>query len=409
MATWRDSLGRVLIDGKLVIAASFRGVPFYVEDVEYAGGRRTVSHEFPKRDENYAEDMGRAARGFPVTGYVLGDDYVAARNRLIDALEQEGPGELLHPYYGTRRVIGRFRVQERVSDGGLARFSIEFEETPAQPPLPAATPAAGARVTAAASAAGEAAAAGFLATYNVAALPASALASCSSVVQAAAAAMRDGLAPLVDDTQALAGMKRDLDALVLDAAELVQAPLEVVARLRDAVVALGSLPLTPRLGVRALLAAYGFLPSEDRPPATTPTRTRERAAYDALGALIRTLAVVQTARLVLEEEHDSYEAAVALRDEISVRLDEQAEAAGDDAYAAIVQLRADLVRAVPGEASDLPRLVRYTPPVTVPSLVLAHRLYGNLDREADIVTRNRVAHPGFVVGGSELEVLADAR
>ena len=80
-------------------------------------------------------------------------------------------------------------------------------------------------------------------------------------------------------------------------------------------------------------------------------------------------------------------------------------AAACDAVLVQEQLRADLMRAVPGEDSDLPRLGIVTPPAMVPSIVLAHRLYGDTDREADLVTRNRIPRPGFIRGGEPLEVL----
>jgi prophage DNA circulation protein len=79
---------------------------------------------------------------------------------------------------------------------------------------------------------------------------------------------------------------------------------------------------------------------------------------------------------------------------------------GDTAFPALNQLRADLVRAVPGEDSGLARLVSYAPAFTVPSLVLAFQLYGDVTREADIVARNSIRHPGFVIGGRALEVLS---
>jgi prophage DNA circulation protein len=107
-------------------------------------------------------------------------------------------------------------------------------------------------------------------------------------------------------------------------------------------------------------------------------------------------------------EYDTYDAAVSVRDDLAAKIDEQAQAADDDTFAALAQLRADLVRSVPGEERDLPRLVRHTPEYTVPSLVLAHRLYGSLERESDLVTRNRIPRPGFILGGVGLEVLADA-
>ncbi|HZH79574.1 MAG TPA: hypothetical protein VEY88_26365, partial [Archangium sp.] len=64
-------------------------------------------------------------------------------------------------------------------------------------------------------------------------------------------------------------------------------------------------------------------------------------------------------------------------------------------------------KAVPGSESDLPRLVSYTPAGTVPSLVLAHRLYGGVQTEGDMLRRNGIGHPGFILGGVELQVLSD--
>ena len=41
--------------------AKFRNARFHVESAVRESGRRIVSHEFPKRDVPYAEDMGRRA------------------------------------------------------------------------------------------------------------------------------------------------------------------------------------------------------------------------------------------------------------------------------------------------------------------------------------------------------------
>ncbi len=71
-----------------------------------------------------------------------------------------------------------------------------------------------------------------------------------------------------------------------------------------------------------------------------------------------------------------------------------------------MQLRADLVKAIPGTALEQARLIRFTPLVTLPSLVLAHNLYGDLSREADLLARNRIQNPAFVTGGVELEILS---
>lgn len=405
---WRDQLGKVKFsDGRELVGASFRGVVFYVETAERSGGRRTVVHEYPGRDNPYVDDMGRKARGFNVEGYVLGASYLAERDLLVDALEGAGPGELVHPNYGTLLVAcSGFRVRESSSEGGMARFSIEFEETAASAPFPEATVAAEAAVGASVDEVLIVLSSEFEATYSVEGQPAHALESLSALIAEAAAAVDAALAPLVLATQDLATLKHDLDQLVLDADALVRQPFLIAGRLVTSLVALTNMPLRPSLGISALLEAYGVMPTSVRPPATTSTRATEQANWDALLGLIRTTLAVQAARLAAAEAFPTYDQAVASRDDVAAALDEQAETAGDDTYAALSQLRADLVRAVPGEASDLPRLVRHTPVATVPSLVLAHRLYGDLSREADLVTRNRVERPGFVPGGVELEVLS---
>ena len=94
--------------------ASFRGTPFYVESAVRDSGRRIVTHEFPKRDVPYAEDMGRRAREFTVRGYLIVHpseerfpndllkrrNYIIARDKLIEALEVEGPSTLQLPLLG---------------------------------------------------------------------------------------------------------------------------------------------------------------------------------------------------------------------------------------------------------------------------------------------------------------------
>jgi prophage DNA circulation protein len=150
---------------------------------------------------------------------------------------------------------------------------------------------------------------------------------------------------------------------------------------------------------------YDFEPPA-RPEGETATRARQAENYDVMLAFIRRGVVIQAARLAPLAEFDSYEAAVAVRDAVADALDDEMEVVGDAGFTALQQLRADLVRAVPGDESDLAHLVKYTPPASVPSLVLAHRLYGALEREQDLIDRNHVQNPAFVLGGQELEVLS---
>src|SRR4051812_14250947 len=119
MSRWQDKLRK----------ASFRGVRFLVDQVDQEGGRRGGDHEFPDREDPYAEDSGRKQRKYDVEGYLVGPDYFAAKKLLIKACEKKGPGDLIHPYYGRIRVVLRtFRVTETAGEGGFVKFSFKFVE-----------------------------------------------------------------------------------------------------------------------------------------------------------------------------------------------------------------------------------------------------------------------------------------
>lgn len=128
-AAWRQSLRQ----------ASFRGAPFHIEHGTKTGGRRIALHEYPKRDEPYAEDMGRRTKMFDCVAYLiegdqkLGIDYRQARNGLMQALDKEGPGLLIHPTWDELQVVcERYNLTEGRDKGGFCTFEIRFIEAGSQ-------------------------------------------------------------------------------------------------------------------------------------------------------------------------------------------------------------------------------------------------------------------------------------
>jgi len=65
-------------------------------------------------------------------------------------------------------------------------------------------------------------------------------------------------------------------------------------------------------------------------------------------------------------------------------------------YQALNNHRLALVKHLTAVAASGVRLVDVTPPETLPALVLAYRRFGDATREAEVVQRNRIRHPGFV-------------
>lgn len=382
-SSWRDRMG----------PAKFRGHEFYVERSERTGGRRTVSHEYPGKNDPYVEDMGRKARTFPVEGYVLGDGYMDTLERLLAALEQAGPGELVHPYHGKRSVIvTSYRVTETKDAGGIAQLSIEFAETPTQQAQPSAVEDGASVLKASASKSLLAASTDFLSKYSAGTL----LSSVSNQLRSATLAMNNIASAITSGPDELAAFKRRVENFESAIDSLVSAPSDMVAGIVDLFSFFTSRSAATKL--------YSFSPGV-RPPATTPARVQEQTNFDATQALIQRVALAQATTLVADESFASYDDAKAAAAELSDLIDEQANNADDATYSALVQLRADLNKGVPGDSEELPRLQPYTPHVTTPSLVLAYQLYNDLERESDLLDRNKIVHPGFVTADKELEVL----
>jgi hypothetical protein len=115
--SWADRIGDAI--------ATFRGIDIVLENTSQSPGRRVQVHEYPLRDQPYAEDLGLSKREWQIDGFLIGPDYDQARQRLVEAAEQAGAAELVHPYYGTHRVVivGGIRIRESTREGGLARVS----------------------------------------------------------------------------------------------------------------------------------------------------------------------------------------------------------------------------------------------------------------------------------------------
>lgn len=113
-----------------LLPASFRGVPFQVNGTSSEFGRRNQTHEYPFRDVPYTEDLGRAARKNKIEAFVIGDDHKEQAEKLIDAIETEGAGILIHPMLGELNVniVDTATVSNSVENGRMSVISFSFVE-----------------------------------------------------------------------------------------------------------------------------------------------------------------------------------------------------------------------------------------------------------------------------------------
>lgn len=407
--SWRDEYQQ----------GSFRGAKFRSESHERQGGRRLGIHEMPSRNEPVIEDLGRRAREFSIDCHVIGADYRAARDALIDALDADGPGLLVHPWYGQIMVaVQDYTSAESTTEGGMCRFSISMIEAGMAAPAPVAV-AAGTTGAAEADKALAAAPEAFAADFSIEGVAAwvedaagdlvSGITSASQL----AAQLRGGVGPT------LRAFETALNFLPGNLSSLMRSPLNLAHSVLGLVSAVSVLGASRGRNSRIvpLQMMLDYVPAMPTFPERTPQRQVEATNRIALLRLFRVATAAELVKAASTLDYASYDEARSVRDAIGDRLDQLALRAadrGDDATAETFDaLRRALAADIAAQGVSLARVYTIELAATEPALVVAHRLYRkdrrtatSLEERAEgIAARNRVSHPSFLPGGVALEML----
>jgi prophage DNA circulation protein len=423
--------------------ASYRGVPFAVVSGDTRVGRRNAVHEYPERDTVWVEDLGRNPRRLQVQGFLVGDDVIAQRERLIAACEAPGDGELVHP------TLGRLRVS--VMDVGFAEhrekgrvFEVQFSFIEAGERIfPTAQTNTRNLVGLAAQQAGLAAAADFVASavqaLQAGASVAQAALQTAGVWTSAALSAANDAASLVNMVATLPGsFGRQVQALESGFTKFQQArPASsatvqtlagqaATARAQAAAAAAGvtsaasslspstaaaypatvqsltqtiqQTAATPRDALRALtvLAQPQSLPA---PPSGAVGQAMGQI-QSVQGDLFRRSAVIALAQASSAYQPFSADDASAVRKAVATLLDTEATTAGDqgedDSYLALRALRAAVVQDLNARGAVLPQVVWIRSASPLPALALAQRLYRDATRADELVAEANVPHPAFL-------------
>lgn len=400
--TWRDQIPRNA-------TATFRGVKFHTVDGDLGVGRRSVTHEYPQRDDAYVQDLGRRARTFTVEGYVVGANYLTERDALVAALEADGPGELVHPRYGTRYVAVQdvAHVKESAREGGIAHFSITFVET-ARNLLPNSTPDTTALVQDASESVETAAGNAFANTIDLSGPQALANDMLKAVSKDLQGLVK--IATQVTSTASLAALMQQVNLITGSLATLIRTPLSLVQSLQginQQLVVYANRPVAALAEYRAVFAGT--------PRASTSSRANSTPARAVINDNARTdlqrrTALAQQARLLTAAISDgavtTATQAVALRNALLVQVDTELETSDPDAATslALTSLRTAVTRDVAARVELLRQTSTFHTMIEQPALLLAHRIYQDARRADELVARNAVRHPAFVPPG-DIEVL----
>jgi prophage DNA circulation protein len=360
------------LDGFL--PASFRGVPFRVADESGPGGRRIVIHNIVGGEAPVTEDFGSKEQRYTVTAYVAGSLATAAGLALRAALKQPGPGLLVLPWQGAVQAhVEDFDPSRSKDVNGYIGFDITFVE--------AGSGALFGRVPA------------------ISEIGALMLTGISLVAGLAAAAIDAFGGAAGDEIDAASEGVATLEALRTEAGITGDAADDLAGRIED--LAVGDFAAGPE----AWLAAAGDIARDLAREADTSTavtfRTYALAADTstvtgtAMASLIGSAAAMVTAGADYAARQD----AVAARSSLADMADTAREAVATLGYAAAEWyggLIGAALDAMSRDAANLKPLVRVETGLSLPSSLVAWKLYGDPARAGELVARNKVATACFM-------------
>ncbi|WP_039788555.1 DNA circularization protein [Herbaspirillum huttiense] len=432
--------------------ASYGKVNFGVDTGSTAAGRKMIVHEYAFRDDVWVEDLGRKARRFAVTGFLLEDDLVykggpviAQRDALLKVMETQlddtDPGfTLVHPTFG--RIdnvccVG-FECTERTDHGRYFEIRLDLVRSAVR-----RSPNSGVVASDLLGAAQEVKEASLL-DY---------LAKAAAAVKKGAAVVKQAISTAVGWYTKALGLVNDVRrvfrsistlsgnlgnlfgganngyngsnnkvasgttaaqllaqdtakrAAFMQAAAALQAAAATPAdgaafgsaasNLSQALLATAS---DPADGVRLLSQLSQYSPAEP----TTSSQTGQAMAtmQSAVGALLRRTALADLAVATSTYQPASSEDAIAIRNQVVSLIASEIQIAGDsgddDSYVALIGLRAAVINDLNIRGAQLASMQEFSFNGSMNALALAQRMYRDPSRANELILQSGAIHPAFM-------------
>lgn len=123
---WEDAL----------LDASFRGAKFDCVRTRDAAQHDVARFAYPYRDGEDTDDLGRRARDISITAVFFGDDYELRMRVFVKVLDARGPGELIHPVFGSIKVqVLDYDVEHDADSPDAATVTVRMIETTTSNPF----------------------------------------------------------------------------------------------------------------------------------------------------------------------------------------------------------------------------------------------------------------------------------
>ena len=292
------------------------------------------------------------------------------------------------------------KARERSNEGRLARFQVSFVES-GENTFPETGTDAKASGLSAAETLVAAASAAFETAFSIANQPAFIVQAAADQLEAISTFMQNAIAKF---TQPIDNLTYALRNIQNEALVLVRTPSQLAARVQSSMSdLLAELEDLPETAEKILNEFRNIADEFEAITGTSASQTAIRNNQSALLSFTKQSAYGYQAQAALNTTFGNASAALQVRNQVYENLDlESYSVTDDELFQSIKQLQSQLIKALP--PVDLADLVSYRVSNPVPAILIAYELYGDLEREQEIIDQNSIAHPGFVPGGTELEV-----
>jgi len=397
-------------------AASFKGAPFLMSDDRTEGGRKTVSHEFPNRDTREVEDLGKMQKKFSITGIIHdGKDggYFARRDALISALESEGPGALVHPFFGTLNVaLTNYTLSQGFSDLSRAVFTMGFEVQEEAVGLTvsdtvgsksAASVASGTRVQ-------DILITNIANNFNIGRFFALNFTDAESIISELLGVYDDNLSVLNTNPDQLNDFFVTLNDFKDNLRPLINNPSNLASQFDTLFDQNAQLGITPSNQILISEKLFNFQSQFADVPTTTVQRAQRQNNRDIIQTAVKTVSLKdeyiesQNLEYQTDVQVDQRQAALEERfEELSETYETKPQALPDELFAELQILRNLTREFFDDQRLQAFRITDFSSP-DVPATVLSHRLYGTTENTEALVELNESNNPTFL--GGDLKILS---
>jgi prophage DNA circulation protein len=402
---YADSLYKVRVNtpsGEVeCVAASYNGIPFFIEETESSGGRNIVTTSLPFSDTHINEDVGGKPRSFTFSIFLAGLDCDKDREKLEEAFEKQGYFELSHPYYGkfnARCPVYGFKYSSDVQE--FVSGTVTFVPEGNQKKSGRSVVDLRGTVIAKAEENIDSAKGNFEENFSIIGKSKSVIDSVSSYV-----------AGLIDVIESARQSMRDVSQFIQTISKIrdniqiaLKTPKDFVARIQS-LLTMTKETFSPDGGFNNYVnESFTVMSSRSQ-----RNDSSESSASELIAVIDRLVVMTAASMAVQSLVNSSFVSTDEARDVqntlTSVFDDVSADVESIDDYANLADLKATALKYLRDEMSRLAEVVELQMPSTRDALSICFDCYGNLDKLDDIIERNDIGDP-LLVTRETLKVLS---